>query len=182
MEDNLQETGSSSDKKTSFLNKPVSKKASIIIICSLVACILLAFLLVSFISDSKPKGHSFNSRPSINDYRRPPVRYQQFDQRPMQKDTGAKPFEERPQMQNPERRPQNWNDDQRRNPRGIFKGETREQEHRRHLMQKIANGDYVDPEERKQIMEMFQRNEERFKREAQNKKQPPEKERPKLSN
>lgn len=174
MEEDLQETNSSSDKKASFLNKPISTKMLIIVACSLVVCFLLGFLLFSFISDnSKPKGHSFNSRPSINDPRRPPNRDQRFDQR---HHPGERPFGERPQMQNPERRQQDWGGPQRR--RGMFSGEVSDEEHRRHMMERIAHGEYVDPEEFKGLQEVIN---QQNQREEQNKKQPPERERPKLN-
>ena len=168
MEEDLQETSLSNDKKTSFLSMSISKKTLIIIVCSFVC--FLVVLLLFFVMSSGRKTHAQSfSRPSINGPRKPSgrdVAKQHHEQSPQTK----------PQMKNSEEvRHSNTDDSQVRAPRGIYKGETPEQAHIRH-MREIE--ERKDPNYRPQ--ERSRANGRRHKRERRENK-PPERERPRLN-
>ncbi|MBO7611373.1 MAG: hypothetical protein J6T23_04080 [Elusimicrobia bacterium] len=169
MEEGLQETSSSNNKKTSFLSMSISKKTLIIVVCSVV-CFLAVLLLFFVMSSNNRKTHAQSfSRPSINGPKRPSgrnVEKQNPEQRPQAK----------PPMQNSEGIRRSAPDNpQRRIPRGIFQGETPEQESQRHLREMERR---KDPNYRPQ--ERIRSNERRHRRDQQ-KKSSSERERPKLN-
>ena len=168
MEEDLQEKISNSDKKTSFLSKSINKKTLIIIICSAV-CFFAVLLLFSFISSSRKSQAQAFVRPSINGPKRPPRKNVETTQQQPEQHPQMETSEQISQGQNPERKPQEYNN-QRRTPRGIYKGETPEQEHQRHMREIAESEKGYDPNYRRQQMSRQKRN-RRQQREQQEREQ-----------
>lgn len=143
MEDNSQENNFISKKKNTFLGINVSKTTLIIIVCSL-ACFLLVLLAFSFmINNKKSQAKSF-SRPSINAPRKPIKKDIEKEQQVPEQELQTQNFERDSLSQKQERSSQEY-----RTPRGIYKGETPEQAHERHMRQREAQ---KDPNYRRQMM------------------------------
>lgn len=154
MEEDLQKTTSSNDKKPAFLSKPVDKKMLIIIACSLL-CLFLVVLLFSFIGGSSRKAQiQSSSRPSIHAPKKAPRRNIEKPQQPEETQQIQTQTDQTDKMQQRfMERKKRMVEQQSRRQKGKFKNETLEEEHQRHLREEengiaYGLGDYDEQERR----------------------------------